>query len=158
MTDPNSSILTPSRVLLLCLQTEGSSTAHPANTGSSQTGSRIPHQDHPKSQGNNIRAQKHQLKMPCFERGSSWGSDTGKLLPVTFPHVYFVCICTLGRTEGAQDTVGMSQHTDLYLTAAAGTACGRKSWGATLPAPKSAHSWEEEMLSQLRDRIQDLIP
>lgn len=31
-------------------------------------------------------------------------------------------------------------------------------WGATLPAPKSAHSWEEEMLSQLRDRIQDLIP
>lgn len=96
-------------------------------------------------------------------RGSSWGSDTGKSFPVTLPHVYFVRICTLEgnsgagersqcpaddgwdslplwegqtRTDGAQDTVGMSQQTDLYLTAAAGTAWGRKRGGQRSQPPK----------------------
>lgn len=177
--EPNSSISYPEHgsAALFAARvqpgTEGSSTAHPPNAGISQTGTRIPHQehdaaqqDHHKSQGNDVRAWKHQLKMPRVQRGSSWGSDTGKLFPVTLPKVYFVRICTLEgnsgagersqcpaddgwdslplwegqtRTDGAQDTVGMSQQTDLYLTAAAGTACGRKR-GRQRSQPPKVHT------------------
>lgn len=80
--------LTPSVALLFGLQpgTEGTSAAHPPHTC---TG--IPHdappQDHHKSQRKNLRAWKHQPKMPRTPRGSSsWGSGMGKLFPVTLPH------------------------------------------------------------------------
>lgn len=52
-----------------------------------------PGQDHRKSQGNNVSAWKHQLKMPLIQRG--WGaspraqiSARGKLFPITHLHTY----------------------------------------------------------------------
>lgn len=52
-----------------------------------------PRQNHPKSQGNNFRAWKHQLKKPLIQRGwraapADQESDRGKLFPVTHSHTY----------------------------------------------------------------------
>lgn len=102
--------------LLLCLQppmlgTEGSSTAHPPNTGISQACSRIPPQ---------IPAEQHQgMEAPAQNvfREAAPGAQTEESCSFLCPHTCILFVFALWegqtRTEGAQDTVGMSQHTDL---------------------------------------------
>lgn len=156
--------------------TEGISTAHPPNAGISQTcdakslhrGHGAPWWDHHKSQGNNVRAWKHQ--MPLIQRG--WRASPGaqiserKVVPRRTPTMYLFVFAlwkeileleskasawlkTMAEistpqlwlpTTGAalwkeqSRTVLRTQRqwprpTDLYLTAAAVTACGRKRGG-----------------------------
>lgn len=187
--------------------TESIGTAHPPHAGVSQTrtgampraptGNSVPWQDHRKSQGKNVRARKHQLKMPLIQRG--WRasppaqiSERGKLFPVTHPCVGLyifalwkeileleskagaqqktmagistrqLCLPTTRaalwneqtRTDGAQDKAATPRQTDLYLTAAV-TACGRKR-GQRSQSPKVHTAGEEEMLSQLSEKNQEL--
>lgn len=111
-----------------------------------------------------IPGEKHQgMEAPAqnIQRSSSWGSDRGKSIPVTLPHVYFVCICTLARADSDRGCSGHSGNVTTHrplLDSSSRNSLWEEERGATLPAPKSAHSWAEEMLSQLRGSIQDLLP
>lgn len=127
--------------------TGGTSTAHPPSTGISHICTRIPHQehdaaqqDHHKSRGNDVRAWKHQLKIPPrIQRSSSWGSDRGKLFPVTLPHRYLVCICTLGRADSDRGCSGHSGNVTTHgplLDSSSRKSLWEEERGATLPAPK----------------------
>lgn len=59
--------------------------------------------------------------------------------------------------DGTQDKVAMHRQTDLSLTAAAVTACGKKRGQCSRP-PKVHTAGEEEMLSQCLEINQDFIP
>lgn len=77
-----------------------------------------------------------------------------------------LCLPTMGaalckeqtQTDGAQDKVAMPGQTDLYLTAAAVTACGRRRGGSTHSPQKCTQLGKKRCFLQLSKRNQELIP
>lgn len=77
-----------------------------------------------------------------------------------------LCLPTIGaalckeqtQTDGAQDKVAMPGQTDLYLTAAAVTACGRRRGGSTHSPQKCTQLGKKRCFLQLSKRNQELIP
>lgn len=170
--------------LLLHLQTprpgtEGSITAHPP---------RIPQQEHHKSTGTvsghgSTSSKRHGLReaalglrqreaVPChaptgvfcsyLHFGREFWSWRAEQVPsrgwLGFPP------STLGRADSARGGLrtrwqchNVTTHGPL-VDSSSRNSLWEEERGATLPAPKSAHSWQKEMVSQLRDSNQELTP
>lgn len=156
MRDPNSPIPCPNflipflivfLILLLCLQppmpgTEGSSTAHPPNTGISQACSRIP----PQIPGEQHQGMEAPAQNSIYSQRQLLGLRRREVVPCRAPTRVFRLYLRFGKGTLGQRV--LRTQWECHNTRTSGGSSSRNSlWeeeqGATLPAPKSAHSWEE---------------